>query len=301
MNSTEESGLRISILRALAGNPRTFKAREVLDIIRGEGERVEEPEFIRVFTELTQAGLVEVAEVPEVDAAQLFRITRRGVEVLKLKEGDSFDERSVEIDILRRLSRRELTKAEIFDCIRAGGHVIDETDFEKLFCRMEERKLIRWVSMKCAEGDTRRFCTTDFGKGYLASILHRTREPDFKTLHSGHVASDIILICLRYSEPMGTKAICRAMRPHSTGFGAREISLMIAALEENGLLAHGKGGYRVTGKARAYLEDRIERLANSDRKRDMRDAIRLLLAELSSLQVLGQKQAAALKGKGGKC
>ena len=100
---------------------------------------------------------------------------------------------------------------------------------------------------------------------------------------------------------MGTKAICRAMRPHSTGFGAREISLMIAALEENGLLAHGKGGYRVTGKARAYLEDRIERLANSDRKRDMRDAIRLLLAELSSLQILGQKQAAALKGKGGKC
>ena len=76
---------------------------------------------------------------------------------------------------------------------------------------------------------------------------------------------------------------------------------MIAALEENGLLAHGKGGYRVTGKARAYLEDRIERLANSDRKRDMRDAIRLLLAELSSLQILGQKQAAALKEKGGKC
>ena len=76
MNSAEESGLRISILRALAGNPRTFKAREVLDIIRGEGERVEEPEFIRVFTELTQAGLVEVVEVPEVDAAQLFRITR---------------------------------------------------------------------------------------------------------------------------------------------------------------------------------------------------------------------------------
>ena len=86
---------------ALAGYPRTFKAREVLDIIRGEGERVEEPEFIRIFTELTQAGLVEVAEVPEVDAAQLFRITRRGVEVLKLKEGDSFDERSVEIDILQ--------------------------------------------------------------------------------------------------------------------------------------------------------------------------------------------------------
>ena len=179
--------------------------------------------------------------------------------------------------------------------------MIDETDFEKLFCRMEERKLIKWVSMKCAEGDTRRFCTTDFGKGYLASILHRTREPDFKTLHSGHVASDINLICLRYSEPMGTKAICRAMRPHSTGFGAREISLMIAALEENGLLAHGKGGYRVTGKASEYLEDRIERLANSDRKRDMRDAIRLLLAELSSLQILGQKQAAALKEKGGKC
>ena len=51
----------------------------------------------------------------------------------------------------------------------------------------------------------------------------------------------------------------------------------------------------------ARIEDRIERLANSDRKRDMRDAIRLLLAELSSLQILGQKQAAALKGKGGKC
>ena len=62
MNSAEESELRISILRALAGNPRTFKAREVLDIIRGEGERVGESEFIRVFTELTQTGLVEVAD-----------------------------------------------------------------------------------------------------------------------------------------------------------------------------------------------------------------------------------------------
>lgn len=170
MSTMEESELRFSILRTLSGNPRTFTARAVMDSIRGEGVKVMESDFIRVFTELTQAGFIAVAEVPAIDKPQLFRITRRGVELLKLKEGDSFDKRSVEIGILRRLSRRELTKAEIFGRIRADGHEIDETDFGELFRKLEEGKLVRRVSMKCAEGDTRRFSTTDEGKAQLAKL-----------------------------------------------------------------------------------------------------------------------------------
>ncbi len=303
MTSLEENELRLSILRTLAGSPRTFKARDVLNSIRGEGEMVMESDFIRIFTELTQAGYVEVAEIPGVDAAQLFRITRRGIEFLKQKDGESFDAKAVEVDILRTVSRRELTKPELFESVRNGGHVIDETDFEKLFQKLEARKLVKWVSMKCADCDTRRFATTDEGKAYLAKLLTRKErgsKPDFETLRLGHIVGDMILIRLRYKSPMGKNAICRDMRPYCAEFGAREISLMVLAFEENGLLAHGKGGYKATDKASAYLEARIQRLMNSDRKRDMRDAIRLLLAELGSLQETACALESALMGKGAK-
>lgn len=306
MSTTEESELLFSILRTLSGNPRTFTARAVMDLIRGEGVKVMESDFIRVFTELTQAGLIAVAEVPAIDKPQLFRITRRGVELLKLKEGDSFDKRSVEIGILRKLSRRELTKAEVFGRIRADGHEIDEADFGELFRKLEEGKLVRRVSMKCAEGDTRRFSTTDEGKAQLAKLEYCfknagvAKASNAETLRAARIVSDCILIKMRYFGAVGKKAICRLMRGAS-GFGAREICIMILTLEENGLLAHGKGGYSITPKAREYLNAREMELAKSERKRDMRDAIALALAELSSLQLAAQKMEMALNEKGGKC
>lgn len=304
--NTEENELRLSILRTLSGNPRTFTARAVMVSIQREGVKVMESDFIRVFTELTQAGLIAVAEVPAINKPQLFRITRAGVEFLKSQEGESFDAVGVESDILRELDRNEKTQAEVYEFCRSHGHIIDEIDFETIFRQLEASRFIKWVSIKCADGDTRRFTTTDEGKAHLAKLERcfkvggEEKPSNAETLHAARIVSDCILIKMRYFKAVGKNTICRIMRGAS-GFGSREIRIMILTLEENGLLTHGKGGYSLTPKAREYLAARERELTKSERKRDMRDAIALLLTELSSLQLLAQKQANALNEKGKKC
>ncbi len=208
------------------------------------------------------------------------------------------------VEILRYLEVAPFmhTKASIFAYLREFEKGVSEKSFEAAFRQMESDKLVGCVLQQIGTESSKQFAATELGKAYLKEAEAREMKTANtslgKTMKAGRAVSDFILIRLRYCKAMGMKAICREMRPHSLGFGARDISNMVRSLEESGMLQRVRGGYRITANAREYLSAQLKYLTASESKDELKDAIALLLAELSSLESAAAELSRRLKAKG---
>ena len=278
--------LRLDILRILSGNPCCFKWTDILERIRGEGVRVLEKDFVEELGFCTQSGLIKVYYVGPTGTIY-HKITQKGREFLKKHLGERFDKNAVIYDILRFLKTPPFmqTKASILDFVRRGGNEISDFEFDLVFEELQNRKLLESALQQLGNDCSVQYRTTAEGDKYLEKQTPESNtQPIFETLKIGHIVSDTILICLRYSQPMGRKAIIRKVRPYAFGLKSREIAMIVKKLCDIGFTECVSRGYKTTEKVGAYLKQRIESLTHSDRKCDLKAGISLLFAELSCLQ-----------------
>ena len=285
MKSEERNRLRLDILRTMSAKPQEWTARKVLDRIRGEGSRVLENEFIGEFTRLVESGDVEVVRAFEDGAPQLFRITRKGRGRLAAESGETFDERSVEVEILRFLERPPFmqAKANVFKCVLDGGHSITEWEFEAVFAKLEKSGLVEVKFQRLGGECSKQYGLTDAGKKSLAredgaDAAKKEKSSDTaRALIAARSVSEAMLLKLdALGKTASRRDICRMMKWESAGFGIREHNIMIIGLERNGLLKRGCGGFSTSEAAKGYLKKRLAELSESKRRADLKTAVYFL-------------------------
>ena len=280
MKSEERNRLRLDILRTMSAKPQEWTARKVLDRIRGEGSRVLENEFIGEFTRLVESGDVEVVRAFEDGAPQLFRITRKGRGRLAAESGETFDERSVEVEILRFLERPPFmqAKANVFKCVLDGGHSITEWEFEAVFAKLEKSGLVEVKFQRLGGECSKQYGLTDAGKKSLAredgaDAAKKEKSSDTaRALIAARSVSEAMLLKLdALGKTASRRDICRMMKWESAGFGIRELNIM-----RNGLLKRGCGGFSTSEAAKGYLKKRLAELSESKRRADLKTAVYFL-------------------------
>ena len=285
MKIEERNRLRLDILRTMSAKPQEWTARKVLDRIRGEGSRVLENEFIGEFTRLVESGDVEVVRAFEDGAPQLFRITRKGRGRLAAESGETFDERSVEVEILRFLERPPFmqAKANVFKCVLDGGHSITEWEFEAVFAKLEKSGLVEVKFQRLGGECSKQYGLTDAGKKSLAredgaDAAKKEKSSDTaRALIAARSVSEAMLLKLdALGKTASRRDICRMMKWESAGFGIRELNIMINGLERNGLLKRGCGGFSTSEAAKGYLKKRLAELSESKRRADLKTAVYFL-------------------------
>ena len=268
MKSEERNRLRLDILRTMSAKPQEWTARKVLDRIRGEGSRVLENEFIGEFTRLVESGDVEVVRAFEDGAPQLFRITRKGRGRLAAESGETFDERSVKVEILRFLERPPF---------------MQEWEFEAVFAKLEKSGLVVVKFQRLGCECSKQYGLTDAGKKSLAREDGADAEKKEKSsdtaraLIAARSVSEAMLLKLdALGKTASRRGICRMMKWESAGFGIRELNIMINGLERNGLLKRGCGGFSTSEAAKGYLKKRLAELSESKRRADLKTAVYFL-------------------------
>lgn len=285
MKSEERNRLRLDILRTLSAKPQEWTARKVLDWIRGEGSRVFENEFIGEFTRLVESGDIEVVRTFEDGAPQLFGITRKGRGRLVVEAGEMFDERSVEVEILRFLEQPPFmqAKANVFKCVLDGGHSITEREFEAVFAKLEKSGLVGVKFQRLGCECSKQYGLTETGKKRLArengaDAAKKEKSSDTaRALIAARSVSEALLLKLdTLGKTASRRGICRMMKEESAGFGIRELNIMISGLERNGLLKKGCGGFSTSEAAKGYLKKRLAELSESGRRADLKTAVYFL-------------------------
>lgn len=285
MKDEERNGLRLDILRTLSAKPQEWTARKVLERMRGEGSRVSGNEFIGEFTRLVESGDVEVVRTFEDGAPQLFGITRKGRGRLVAEVGETFDERSVEVEILRFLEQPPFmqAKANVFKCVLDGGHSITEWEFEAVFAKLEKSGLVGVKFQRFGCECSKQYGLTDAGKKRLArengaDAAKKGKSSDTaRALIAARSVSEALLLKLdTLGKTASRRGICRMMKEESAGFGIRELNIMISGLERNGLLKKGCGGFSTSEAAKGYLKKRLAELSESKRRADLKTAVYFL-------------------------
>lgn len=301
MKNEERNRLRLDILRTLSAKPQEWTARKVLDWIRGEGSRVFENEFIGEFTRLVESGDVEVVRTFEDGAPQLFGITRKGRGRLVAEVGETFDERSVEVEILRFLEQPPFmqAKANVFRCVLDGGHSIMEWEFEAVFAKLEKSGLVGVKFQRLGCECSKQYGLTDAGKKRLAredgadAAKKGNLSDTARALIAARSVSEALLLKLdTLGKTASRRGICRMMKEESAGFGIRELNIMISGLERNGLLKKGCGGFSTSEAAKGYLKKRLAELSESKRRADLKTAVYFLEIRNKALS----ERLAALEG-----
>lgn len=301
MKSEERNRLRLDILRTLSAKPQEWTARKVLDRIRGEGSRVFENEFIGEFTRLVESGDVEVVRTFEDGAPQLFGITHKGRGRLVAEVGETFDERSVEVEILRFLEQPPFmqAKANVFRCVLDGGHSITEWEFEAVFAKLEKSGLVGVKFQRLGCECSKQYGLTDAGKKRLAredgadAAKKGNLSDTARALIAARSVSEALLLKLdTLGKTASRRGICRMMKEESAGFGIRELNIMISGLERNGLLKKGCGGFSTSEAAKGYLKKRLAELSESKRRADLKTAVYFLEIRNKALS----ERLAALEG-----